>query len=511
MNDSQPPYDGQRLRQLVAELCNCDISPERQNELGEMLASSELARTEYWELMDVHSGLYWALADNESFDEELTTLLIDVATNVPREPGTAHRQTVGRWRAAGWVISACLLIGATIFAIGSFVRDDRVADQLSVQEMQVEQRAALGHLRALRPDTKWSLGKPGIDDDDQVFSGDTLWLDRGAAELHLANNTVAKLEAPLILQAVSLSRVRILQGRITVDVAKGAEGFTVETASAEVIDLGTTFSVEVGDGNTDVVVFQGSVDLRVPDSVHSDMLASNVPTKRIRTGEAVRVSGDRTLSRIVNVQQTDFSQNEVEDGTPNRAVISAVADNINRDDLWSFYEIVPGGMREDARAFVDRRHEWNGIDGTGLPSYLVDGDYVKTFNDDKAAADLHVDVTLSQPAVLYILLDKRVVPPSWLTDSFEDTGDEVGVDEAWHDPNNFKPGLEDFAGVGAGKSIERQHSVWKRVVETGGAVTLGPNGQLPDKTKWRGTRAGANMYGIVAVPFDDANGRASAN
>jgi hypothetical protein len=124
------------------------------------------------------------------------------------------------------------------------------------------------------------------------------------------------------------------------------------------------------------------------------------------------------------------------------------------------------------------------------------------FNNDKIAADLRVDVTLTRPAVLYVLLDKRVLPPSWLVESFEDTGDEIGIDEAWHDPLNFKPGFEDFAQEGPGKSIERRHSIWKRIASEGGTVSLGANGRLPGD-KWRGPRAGTNMYGIVAVPLGE--------
>ena len=59
-----------------------------------------------------------------------------------------------------------------------------------------------------------------------------------------------------------------------------------------------------------------------------------------------------------------------------------------------YYEIVPGGMREDAVAFVDRDYQWNGVDAKGIPSYLVGGDYVKTFNDDKVAQNLVITVTL---------------------------------------------------------------------------------------------------------------------
>ena len=64
----------------------------------------------------------------------------------------------------------------------------------------------------------------------------------------------------------------------------------------------------------------------------------------------------------------------------------------------------------------------------GIPSYLLGGDYVKTFNDDKLNREVEIQVTLDRPAVLYVLLDKRSPVPDWLREDFFNTGDEIGID-----------------------------------------------------------------------------------
>jgi hypothetical protein len=150
-------------------------------------------------------------------------------------------------------------------------------------------------------------------------------------------------------------------------------------------------------------------------------------------------------------------------------------------------------MREDARAFVDRiAHEYNGVDERGMPGYLIGGDYVKTFNNDKVNHDIRIEVTVAVPARLFILLDDRLEPPEWLRDGFQNTGDKIGVDVGpffskgqWH--NKTPP------GVGPGMSVEDTLSVWVREVTAAGVVRLGAT-EAPE--------SGPNMYGIVAVPLE---------
>ena len=151
-------------------------------------------------------------------------------------------------------------------------------------------------------------------------------------------------------------------------------------------------------------------------------------------------------------------------------------------------------MREDAKAFVDREsHEWNGVTTAGMPRYLLGGDYVKTFNNDKVNNDIEIRVTLGRPAKLYILFDDRIPAPPWLRENFRNTGDHIGVDEGPF----YSKGVwcaEHQPGVGPGVSIDNTSSIWVREVNSPGTVILGAT-EAPI--------SGINMYGIVAVPLDE--------
>src|SRR5262249_45659413 len=148
-------------------------------------------------------------------------------------------------------------------------------------------------------------------------------------------------------------------------------------------------------------------------------------------------------------------------------------DNIQRG-AWNYYEIVQSGMQEDCKAFADREeHEWNGITTDGMPSYLVGGDYVKTFNNDKVKREIEITVTLDRPAKLYILFDKRIPPPEWLKQDFRKTTDEIGVDEGVYCVDGIWY-TDHHPGVGPGVSIDHVATVWERDVQGPESVKLGP-------------------------------------
>jgi ferric-dicitrate binding protein FerR (iron transport regulator) len=350
--------------------------------------------------------------------------------------------------------------------------------------------SAAGQLTSLTPNGRWSFGRRSDRDTPNIFLGDTLSIDAGSVALRLSNNVVARMKAPVVLRLDSLEHVRLLHGRMHVDVPEGAEGFSVETANAEVLDLGTSFSVATVDGGTDLIVHQGQVDLKVAGAAVKDHEAGGV-VKRLRGGEAVRVDVDRTLSRIVNVRAVDMQRSD--ETQIDDSLIASVSDNVVRAEMWSFYEIVPGGLTEDAKAFVDRLHEWNGATADGLPSYLVGADYVKTFNDDKISSDLQIQLELKSPAEVYVLLDKRLTPPPWLVERFSDTGDVVGIDEAH--------GEQSLIAVGPGNSIDQTLSVWKFVADSGGVVPLGPNGDPPPHDHSEIIYVPSNMYGVAVVAY----------
>jgi hypothetical protein len=513
-NPDRRDYGRSQLCRLVGLLCDEAISGEELAELESILLSDAGAREQFLEDMSVHAALEGEIAARgkvikfvESsqhgnvrnwrhfFESEAR---IDVAGT---PASRAYRRLVA--------LAAMLLLAATAFI--AWQSGWGFADQSGMQRHFANSDDPTGELQitelivaSVTPksdDCHWMFEDQNIFESpndnvrDEIRPGETLRVVGGSLDVVFKSGVAVTLTAPAIIEVISPMRSRLIRGRATVKVCPGAEGFTMNTPRTSVIDLGTVFGVEVDDfGRTDIVVFKGMVDVAYSHSF-DDSANPSIGSQRLYMGEAVRVDERGTLSRIISINGNDFSVNAPATLPTTIPVISSVQDNIKRQESWKFYEIVPGGMREDAKAFVDRvHHEWNGVDSQGMPEYLVGGDYVKPFNDDKMMGDIEVLVTLERPATLYLLWCNRVPPPDWLREDFEETGGSIGVDEGRH---VFKDGTvhnKDGPGIGAGVSIDSIHTVWRRVITKPGVVRLGPTGadDLDD----------LNMYGIVAVPLE---------
>lgn len=488
MNESQGQIKLTRLVQLASEKCNGSITDEGHAELQVLLAEDAETRSAYWRMTAMHADLEWEFVGKQSLRHEVMGQVYDdlAVRSTPAVKQESSTKLSGRSWLGPFIaveIAAALLCGWILW----YLNQGDQAPQIAVAEpTSTLAEPAAAQLSSLMPNSRWSFGRAGDRNPEDFNYGDTVWVEMGLVEMNLEGGTVGQLRAPAILQLISQDRVRLLSGKIKVYAPSRTNGFTVETPSAEVVDLGTEFSVEAAETGTDLIVHGGKVDLKVPHNGEN----KTVTTKQFTAGQAVRVDRNGTLSRIMNVKSS--GDQPALQRPASAHVISSVVDNIPRDEVWAFYEIVWNGMSEDVHVFVDRLHQWNGVSDAGMPTYLVGGDYVKTFNDDKMAGEYKMEVELAQPANLYVLLDTRVTPPKWLIDSFSDTGDQIGIDETHH----HRSGYEDTTEDGPGKSIDRTHSIWKMAAPDGGTVVLGPNGEGPSQARWHN-----NMYGIVAVPL----------
>jgi hypothetical protein len=158
-----------------------------------------------------------------------------------------------------------------------------------------------------------------------------------------------------------------------------------------------------------------------------------------------------------------------------------------------------GTFQEDCTAFVDRLHEWNGASTTlPIPDYLLGAEYIMFGNDNRENNPFLVQITLADPADVYLLIDNRhpsgnsnATPPNlentmlWVTqDGWQpvrtghnrranaDEPDEVGVDEGGD-------------GVGPGVGLNQWSSVYTRRVAAGTFTVSTPE------------NGGQNMYGVV--------------
>ena len=318
-------------------------------------------------------------------------------------------------------------------------------------------------------DARWSDGSPA--QAGQKIKADTLDLATGRVRFTTSAGAIVNVAAPARFRVVNAMLIRVLNGRVTADVPERAHGFAIETAQARIVDLGTRFGVEAAaDGRTDVVVFEGKVDVTPTDEPE---------TKRLVQGEGVRLEKGQPAGRVENIHSGekpgDWSSKKAD------GLIRRVHDSLGAGDSAKFYEILPGALKDSTRAYVDRTHEWRGLGADGLPELLRGADLVRTFNDDKRETVMRITVEVAQPATLYIFINKT--PPQWVARAgFTNTGMNIRLDESVANRQS-----------GAGAGTERTFSVWKLDVAAPGSVVLGPAREGPTGAK--------AMYGIAAKPL----------
>lgn len=346
---------------------------------------------------------------------------------------------------------------------------------------------------------------------EQIALGRTLRFLKGSIEVVFSQGVHVILEGPAEMTIDGPLSVTIKQGRVMTRVGKEGIGFTVNTPTGRIVDQGTEFGVDINpEKGVKVVVFDGKVDV-YPESSPTSMMVS------MKQGEALSIEKSGDILPVKMIEAGHFlssAQYRAQAfGKETTKTIVSVTDNIRDAGASKFYEIVHRGFREDAPAYVDRQHEWNGVDENGLPKTLLDGDYIRTFNNDRLLKEYQMTVEVGVPAHLYVLLDRRSPVPDWLQKDFDKTEIVVGIDESWsrHLESHiihlkrstgarteeeldalFNTSSSVRKGSGPGVSIDNKFDVWVKTVLQPGKVVLGALDS--------GAR-GNNHYGIVAVPL----------
>jgi len=504
-SDFMPTTDDGDLLRLASAWCDEAITDAELAKLQAVLGADPQARLQFISYMQVHGGIKTEIVGKEHIESFVPLPGLGAPTAPPTTgTPTQHFLQFRRWlgfRSARVAWAAALLI-AMLGAGAWYFLQTRAAglrgspDHQAVahnrgapaEPLQIDPRDALARVAEQSADCQWYFDRSGKVPTDMVRSGETVRVTNGMMKLLFDNGTLVTLHAPAIFEVISDMRARVLLGKVTAKIGPNAKGFSIITPQATVIDLGTEFGIEVNEvGATDVVVFRGAVDVDYPTT-----LEGAARLQRLNTGEAVHLDAKGTASRIVAITNGQFADKPSASDKP--PIITEVRDNIERESAWNFYEIVHGGMAEDAKAFVDREaHEWNGVTAAGIPSYLLGGDYVKTFNNDKVRKDIEITVTFARPCRLFILFDDRIPAPAWLVEGFRNTGGKIGVDEGPYTVGNGKWKTEHQPGVGPGVSVDNIDSIWECDIPEAGTICLGGT-ETPISA--------INMYGIVAVPLE---------
>ena len=119
----------------------------------------------------------------------------------------------------------------------------------------------------------------------QRLGSEGISLRTGLVRLQFDTGVEVTLQGPARYEILSAETTRLSEGQLTASVPPGAEGFTVETPTAEITDLGTAFGLELDpSGASEVSVFSGEVTVAKRGS---DIVQS------IGEGQAVRIGSNQ--------------------------------------------------------------------------------------------------------------------------------------------------------------------------------------------------------------------------
>lgn len=488
------------IHKLVSMSLDDELSEAGSRQLSELLCKDPQARCTYVVYLQETAELRWlssGLSTGEREPRRQAGVIRDLRNQAATLPFSSLREN---WLVAGACVTC--IVALCMLMVGYFLSNKRDKPDFAgpTHPLQVPDKV-VGEPEATPPSSMpvatltrltnviWTQGQPAPNELSRLRVGDTIAFDSGELEIvfdrgveFLARGKCRfRIESPLHLVGGL--------GTFSAKVGESGRGFRIDTPTSSIVDRGTEFGVSIdAQGQTDVVCFQGVVELSYGPATS---LSRSGVRDRLYQGEGLHIGGGGIPIRLVCTTASELPSIGSLRRNPATfsPVISDILDSLSDTASRKSYRIVHGGFADDVLAFIDRPHQWNGLDKSGVPEILSGCDYVMPFNDDKFSEEIQVEVDIARPAILYVLFSDGLDPPKWLLDQFEDTNVDIGLDEGRH-----KRSPTSSIGIGPGVSIDTIFSVWKREVAKPSTIVLGGI-KRPENVQ------GYNMYGIAAKPL----------
>ena len=268
MSSLNPDFNKQRLHELAASVIDGNANESQLRELTEILRVSPSARDEYLVLVDLHATLATDMAPAAQQTRVEQPCVEQNRSDITRveKPRVARNRSSIPLAAAAVALAACILIAITWFG-----EDHSGAGTHSFATV------------AQATEAVWESGP--IDRGNRV-GVTTMRLKSGLVRLEFDSGVEVTLEGPAVYKLFDIANTKLMSGLLTATVPPGAEGFTVDTPSAQVIDLGTSFGIDLtNDGFSNVSVFDGKVEVAPLDSKGPIAMERRL----LSEGESVRI------------------------------------------------------------------------------------------------------------------------------------------------------------------------------------------------------------------------------
>ncbi|MBN2211686.1 MAG: FecR domain-containing protein [Sedimentisphaerales bacterium] len=271
MSHSSAP--NMELCELVIDLVDGSISPERFERLDQILYHNVELQKYYVELITICGGLkqrgidirtaldstcsldpsdtvFWEIIEKDlaareaSRKDENSIVADEVRRSIYKRP---TRKSVYSFltKAAVFVLFFLVLV---------------YMDSLLKQERSKPEVVATV---AESINAKWGNMEIPYEEGNWLYADDKpLWLQEGLVKVKFEHGTEVILEAPCEFNFLSSSKMKLKQGRLCAKVTPKGHGFTVEAPGCSIVDLGTEFGVIASaEGLSEAHVLDGQVEL----------------------------------------------------------------------------------------------------------------------------------------------------------------------------------------------------------------------------------------------------------
>lgn len=299
----------ERLEKLLDAYYDQALTESDRLELEYLLLSSPAARDLFWRRARFHALLRrygmecWGVRLADQFPAAATPPRAS-----RRGPGWRERlQSLGCWLtpAVRWGAAGGVALGVLV-GLALWPRLDRkagpepapVAEALPpVLQPPVAQLVRAVGVEWATPGRTFSPGA--------VLTPGSLHLKRGVVEVGFYRGARVVIEGPAEFELVSDMELRCGKGRIWVEVPPPAHGFRIVTPTLRVVDVGTSFGLDVrADGQAEIHVFQGEV--------HMAGAAGSAETRALREGDSARISASGKVCPLEERQTSFVSLDEIE-------------------------------------------------------------------------------------------------------------------------------------------------------------------------------------------------------
>ncbi|MDP3849145.1 MAG: LamG-like jellyroll fold domain-containing protein [Luteolibacter sp.] len=255
--------DQHRLEVLLGRYFDQVLTPQQREQLEARLESSSQARAAFWEYARIH-GLIWELGQQRNGEKLMAASFSDGDTESENDPEQIARMfqeeppDEPRVRAGSKLYGVLMAIAACLALL--FVADrlnEPTSPGVSATHEMVSKAVAVvtGAVNVECGGTQVSYAVGA------TLNPGSIHLRSGILQIDFYSGARVILEGPVNLKIVSTMEVECDSGKLSADVPLQARGFRINTPRMDVVDLGTSFGVNVNPKQLEVHVFNGEVEL----------------------------------------------------------------------------------------------------------------------------------------------------------------------------------------------------------------------------------------------------------